>query len=98
VLDWEMATIGDPLADLGYLCMMWTEAGDPGAGCASTSAGSRASRGFPTREELIASLRAALGPLDARPALVHDARAVEVVVFMEGNYKRASPAPPTTPT
>ena len=29
VLDWEMATIGDPLADLGYLCMFWTEAGDP---------------------------------------------------------------------
>ena len=32
VLDWEMATIGDPLADLGYLCMMWTEAGDPKGG------------------------------------------------------------------
>ena len=23
VLDWEMATIGDPLADLGYMCMVW---------------------------------------------------------------------------
>ena len=29
VLDWEMATIGDPLADLGYLCMMWTEGRRP---------------------------------------------------------------------
>ena len=23
VLDWEMATLGDPLADLGYLCATW---------------------------------------------------------------------------
>jgi len=28
VLDWEMATVGDPLADLGYCVAMWTEAGD----------------------------------------------------------------------
>ncbi len=32
VLDWEMATIGDPLADLGYLCMMWTDSDDPVGG------------------------------------------------------------------
>src|SRR4051794_24434841 len=25
VFDWEMATIGDPLADLGYLCTTWSE-------------------------------------------------------------------------
>ena len=47
VLDWEMATIGDPLADLGYLCMMWTESGDPRAACARRSAGSPAARAFP---------------------------------------------------
>jgi aminoglycoside phosphotransferase (APT) family kinase protein len=29
VLDWEMATVGDPLADLGYLTATWAEAGDP---------------------------------------------------------------------
>ncbi|MGD0456054.1 MAG: phosphotransferase family protein, partial [Solirubrobacteraceae bacterium] len=28
ILDWEMATIGDPLADLGYLMIFWTQAGD----------------------------------------------------------------------
>ncbi|MBA2349120.1 MAG: phosphotransferase family protein, partial [Solirubrobacterales bacterium] len=32
ILDWEMSTIGDPLADVGYLCMMWSEAGDPSGG------------------------------------------------------------------
>jgi len=29
VLDWEMATIGDPLMDLGTTLAYWTEAGDP---------------------------------------------------------------------
>ena len=29
IFDWEMATIGDPLADVGYLATMWVEADDP---------------------------------------------------------------------
>jgi aminoglycoside phosphotransferase (APT) family kinase protein len=29
VLDWELATIGDPLADLGYLLATWAEPGGP---------------------------------------------------------------------
>jgi aminoglycoside phosphotransferase (APT) family kinase protein len=28
VLDWELCTLGDPLADVGQLCMYWTEPGD----------------------------------------------------------------------
>ncbi len=29
ILDWEMATLGDPLADLGYLTATYSEAGSP---------------------------------------------------------------------
>ncbi|WP_127792452.1 phosphotransferase family protein [Agromyces sp. LHK192] len=29
VLDWEMATLGDPLADLGYFTATWSEPGSP---------------------------------------------------------------------
>jgi aminoglycoside phosphotransferase (APT) family kinase protein len=29
VLDWEICTLGDPLADLGLLMVYWTEANDP---------------------------------------------------------------------
>jgi aminoglycoside phosphotransferase (APT) family kinase protein len=29
IFDWEMATLGDPLADLGYTLIYWVEAGDP---------------------------------------------------------------------
>ena len=28
ILDWEMCTLGDPLSDLGYTLMYWTEEGD----------------------------------------------------------------------
>ncbi len=39
VLDWEMATLGDPLADLGYTLIYWAEADDPGEpGMASPTA------------------------------------------------------------
>lgn len=30
VLDWEMATLGDPLADVGYFTATWSEPGSPG--------------------------------------------------------------------
>ena len=29
VVDWELATLGDPLADLGWLLAFWRDAGDP---------------------------------------------------------------------
>jgi aminoglycoside phosphotransferase (APT) family kinase protein len=29
IVDWEMATLGDPLADLGWLLAFWREANDP---------------------------------------------------------------------
>jgi aminoglycoside phosphotransferase (APT) family kinase protein len=30
VLDWELASLGDPLLDLGWILTSWSEAGDPG--------------------------------------------------------------------
>lgn len=30
ILDWEMATLGDPLTDLGYLLVFWPEPGEDG--------------------------------------------------------------------
>lgn len=50
VLDWEMATLGDPLADLGMLLMFWDEAGrlfNP------ITDGLTAFEGFPSRDEVI---------------------------------------------
>ncbi len=49
VLDWELCTLGDPLADVGLLMVYWNEAGDqPGAlGGATTADGMR------TRQDLL---------------------------------------------
>ena len=53
VLDWEMATVGDPLVDLGCTLCYWTEAGDPPMrGGAMTSVTSQP--GWLTRAELAA--------------------------------------------
>jgi aminoglycoside phosphotransferase (APT) family kinase protein len=52
ILDWEMATIGDPLADLGYLVVSWTE---PGAAEHPLLLAPVTDRpGFPARDELVA--------------------------------------------
>jgi aminoglycoside phosphotransferase (APT) family kinase protein len=48
VLDWEICTLGDPLADVGYVLVTWSH--DPGA--ASAGAPARAP-GFPSREEIL---------------------------------------------
>jgi aminoglycoside phosphotransferase (APT) family kinase protein len=88
VFDWEMATIGDPLADVGYLCMMWSEAGDPSGGMFDLNAVTRAD-GFPTRAELVARYeeRSGRSMTDIRWYTV--LALWKAVVFMEGNYKRA---------
>ena len=89
VLDWEMATIGDPLADLGYLCMMWTEAGDPEGGLREYLGSVTRSEGFPTRGELIARYEQRSGR-SMRDIRWYTTLALwKSVVFMEGNYKRA---------
>ena len=54
VVDWEMSTLGDPLADLGLSLVYWTQAGEqeilpPSAGATVTTA-----PGFLTRDEIAA--------------------------------------------
>jgi len=54
IFDWEMATLGDPLADLGYTLIYWTEAGDlPPAGGVGTASTFTALPGFFTRQQII---------------------------------------------
>ncbi len=58
VLDWELCTLGDPLADLGVLMVYWTEPGDP---YAALPGAATVLDGFPTRSELVAAYEAAGG-------------------------------------
>ena len=47
VLDWELCTLGDPLADVGYLLNSWVQPGEADEDIAATAAG-----GFPDRDVL----------------------------------------------
>ena len=89
VLDWEMATIGDPLADLGYLCMMWTEAGDATGGMRDSLGAVTRAEGFPTRAELIGLYEERSGRSMSDIRWYMTLALWKSVVFMEGNYKRA---------
>jgi len=89
ILDWEMSTIGDPLADVGYLCMMWSQVDDPSGGLMDLNAVTRA-EGFPTRAELVARYEEGSGRT-MRDIRWYTALALwKSIVFMEGNYKRAT--------
>ena len=87
IFDWEMSTLGDPLADLGYLTVTWSQPGDPETMFSSLSAITRR-EGFPTRDELIARYAERTG-FDVTNLRWYQALALwKAAVFMEGNYKR----------
>jgi aminoglycoside phosphotransferase (APT) family kinase protein len=89
VLDWEMTTIGDPLADLGYLCMMWTESSDPELGMREHLGRVTRAEGFPTRAELIEIYEERSGRSMSDIRWYTTLAVWKMAVFMEGNYKRA---------
>jgi aminoglycoside phosphotransferase (APT) family kinase protein len=89
VLDWEMATIGDPLADLGYMCMVWGQADDPPGGIRDSLGAVTKAEGFPTRAELIARYEARSGRSMSDFRWYVTLAVWKMTVFMEGNYKRA---------
>jgi aminoglycoside phosphotransferase (APT) family kinase protein len=87
ILDWEMATIGDPLADIGYLMIHWVQADDTRSRFVMHTVTDRP--GFLTRRELVARYEERSGrsvqALDWYVTLAM----WKAAVFMEGNYKRA---------
>jgi len=67
VLDWELCTLGDPLADVGYLMNDWNGPNDErptasGTGLSATSCG-----GFPSRTKILARYEELTGPEPSSP-------------------------------
>jgi aminoglycoside phosphotransferase (APT) family kinase protein len=87
ILDWEMATIGDPLADVGYMMIHWTQAGDRIGRFNLQSVTTLP--GFPTRQELIARYEERSGRSMQALSWYVTLALWKAIVFMEGNYKRA---------
>jgi aminoglycoside phosphotransferase (APT) family kinase protein len=88
ILDWELATIGDPLADVGYLCAVWIERDDPPLRMFELSGATRA-EGFLTRDELVARYEAASGRSMTDIRWYRALALWKATIFMEGNYRRA---------
>lgn len=88
IFDWEMSTIGDPKADLGYLCTLWTDRDDPPAGMFELTGVTR-EPGFLTRDELVARYEERSGRAMSDIRWYQTLALWKSIVFMEGNYKRA---------
>ncbi len=91
VLDWEMATIGDPLADLGYLLAFWRQKGDPPpALSAENNWRVTEEDGFPTRDELAQhyAQRAQISFSADTMRFYHALAIWKMAILLEGSYKR----------
>jgi len=87
IFDWEMATIGDPLADLGYMMVHWIRPGDQ-IGYFNLQAVTMLD-GFPSRDEMIAKYEQRSGRSMQALNWYVTLALWKAIVFMEGNYKRA---------
>ena len=88
ILDWEMSTLGDPLADLGYLLAFWREAGDPEPEFPSNSWWTAEAVGFPTRQELAERYAEQTGRRIKDVAFYQALAIWKLAVLLEGSYKR----------
>jgi aminoglycoside phosphotransferase (APT) family kinase protein len=68
ILDWELCTLGDPVADLGTLMTYWIEPGDPVGGALSGADAPTRADGFLSRAAMTEAYARATGdPLDGLP-------------------------------
>lgn len=86
ILDWEMSTIGDPLADLGWMISFWSGDADPtlpGGGAPVTGA-----PGFATRDELIERYATATGRIVDDLTWYQVLAIWKLAILLEGSYAR----------
>jgi aminoglycoside phosphotransferase (APT) family kinase protein len=87
IFDWELATIGDPLADVGYLVATWSQPDDPEDALRGLGAVTREA-GFPTRDELVARYEERSGRSMSDVRWYMTLALWKSAVFLEGSYKR----------
>jgi aminoglycoside phosphotransferase (APT) family kinase protein len=89
IFDWELSTIGDPLADLGYLTVTWVQPGDDEDTMFSSLSAVTRQEGFPSRDELVAYYEERTGRSMSNLRGYAALAVWKAAVFMEGNYKRS---------
>jgi aminoglycoside phosphotransferase (APT) family kinase protein len=89
IFDWELCTIGDPLADVGYLTVTWVDEDDPQDTMFSALTTVTQREGFPRRDELIELYEQRSGRSVSDLRWYQALALWKAAVFMEGNYKRS---------
>ncbi|MCU1455224.1 MAG: phosphotransferase family protein [Acidimicrobiales bacterium] len=85
VLDWELCTLGDPMADLGLLMVYWPEPGDTLSAIPGTAT---ALEGFPARAELVSQYEKASGRTVTDLAYYEAFGYWKLACILEGVYAR----------
>ncbi len=87
IFDWEMATIGDPLADLGWLLSNWGDPGDPPS-TRTLNEGPRVTglEGFPGVDAMAALYERKSGRSMKHFAFYHVLAVYKLAIILEGLY------------
>jgi aminoglycoside phosphotransferase (APT) family kinase protein len=88
IFDWELSTIGDPLADVGYMTVTWVEPDDLDDTMFASIGALTRRDGFPSRAELIARYEERSGRSMSALNWYQALALWKAAVFMEGNLKR----------
>lgn len=86
VADWEMSTIGDPLADLGWMLYWWRDPGDDAFGLSVSSVMDQ--DGFPRRRELLQRYVELTGEDVGAINWYAALGGWKIAIIMEGSYRR----------
>jgi len=89
VLDWELSTLGDPLADVGTMLAYWTQADDAEVGLFDASS----LPGFATRSELVDEYCKNAGVVGDHIDYWHALGLWKVAIIAEGVLRRALDEP-----
>ena len=88
ILDWEMSTSGDPLADLGYLLSFWREPSDPPDAVLAEQIQLTRLPGFASRDELVARYAERTGSDPGDPTWYVVLAIWKLAILLEGSYAR----------
>jgi aminoglycoside phosphotransferase (APT) family kinase protein len=87
ILDWEMSTIGDPLADVGWMLSFWREPGDPEEFLMDAQTVTHLP-GFQSRADLLARYRERSGREVGSMTFYLVLANWKLAVLLEGSYAR----------
>jgi aminoglycoside phosphotransferase (APT) family kinase protein len=87
ILDWEMSTLGDPLADVGWMLSFWRDAPDPGESVLDRQTVTRLP-GFQPRDHLLAQYQARSGRTVAHVAFYRALALWKLAILLEGSFAR----------